>query len=64
MLLYYHGQLLWVTRSCPLLFPQREIRYGARELLAAIPNWTSSGHPRRCSTADIVTCHDLDQLLR
>eukprot|EP00985_Skeletonema_marinoi_P014526 scaffold7368_cov114-Skeletonema_marinoi.AAC.2 len=31
MLLYYHGQLLWVTRSSGLPYSQREIRYGARE---------------------------------
>eukprot|EP00984_Skeletonema_dohrnii_P028709 scaffold18783_cov104-Skeletonema_dohrnii-CCMP3373.AAC.1 len=27
MLLYYHGQLQWVTRSCWLPYSQREIRY-------------------------------------
>ena len=30
MLLYYHGQLLRVTRSCWLPYSQREIRYGRR----------------------------------
>eukprot|EP00985_Skeletonema_marinoi_P029289 scaffold27503_cov108-Skeletonema_marinoi.AAC.2 len=35
MLLYYHGQLLWVTRSSGLPYSQREIRYGARVALAA-----------------------------
>eukprot|EP00985_Skeletonema_marinoi_P007920 scaffold3535_cov278-Skeletonema_marinoi.AAC.1 len=52
MLLYYHGQLLWVTRSSSLPYSQREIRYGARVALAAVPNWASSGHLRRCSDAD------------
>eukprot|EP00985_Skeletonema_marinoi_P023420 scaffold15629_cov234-Skeletonema_marinoi.AAC.1 len=31
---------------------QHEIRYGARVALAAVPNWASSGHLRRCSDAD------------
>eukprot|EP00984_Skeletonema_dohrnii_P032445 scaffold26605_cov98-Skeletonema_dohrnii-CCMP3373.AAC.1 len=31
MLLYYHGQLSLVTRSCGLSYSQREIRYCARE---------------------------------
>eukprot|EP00985_Skeletonema_marinoi_P019867 scaffold11543_cov88-Skeletonema_marinoi.AAC.1 len=30
----------------------REIRYGARVALAAVPNWASSGHLRRCSDTD------------
>eukprot|EP00984_Skeletonema_dohrnii_P029437 scaffold20062_cov89-Skeletonema_dohrnii-CCMP3373.AAC.1 len=30
----------------------REIRYGARLVLTAVPNWVSSGHLRRCSDAD------------
>eukprot|EP00985_Skeletonema_marinoi_P019526 scaffold11236_cov211-Skeletonema_marinoi.AAC.4 len=30
----------------------REIRHGARVALAAVPNWASSGHLRRCSDAD------------
>eukprot|EP00984_Skeletonema_dohrnii_P023561 scaffold12647_cov78-Skeletonema_dohrnii-CCMP3373.AAC.1 len=31
MLLYYHGQLSWVTRSCGLPYSQREIRYGCQQ---------------------------------
>eukprot|EP00984_Skeletonema_dohrnii_P016312 scaffold7208_cov127-Skeletonema_dohrnii-CCMP3373.AAC.3 len=31
---------------------QRWIRYGAREMLAAIPKWATSGHLRRCSDVD------------
>eukprot|EP00984_Skeletonema_dohrnii_P033460 scaffold30151_cov89-Skeletonema_dohrnii-CCMP3373.AAC.1 len=30
MLLYYHGQLSWVARSCGLSYSQREIRYGCQ----------------------------------
>eukprot|EP00984_Skeletonema_dohrnii_P024473 scaffold13604_cov171-Skeletonema_dohrnii-CCMP3373.AAC.1 len=30
----------------------REIRYGARVVLAEVPNWDSSGHLRCCSDAD------------
>ena len=30
-------------------YSQREIRYGARLALTAVPNWASSGHLRRCS---------------
>eukprot|EP00984_Skeletonema_dohrnii_P021945 scaffold11070_cov164-Skeletonema_dohrnii-CCMP3373.AAC.4 len=67
MLLYYHGQLLWssdgsrpklgLIRSTTTLQrrrydQQREIRYGARVALAAVPNWASSGHLRRCSDAE------------
>eukprot|EP00985_Skeletonema_marinoi_P032050 scaffold38010_cov105-Skeletonema_marinoi.AAC.1 len=33
-------------------YSQREIRYGGRVALAAVPNWASSGHLRRCSDAD------------
>eukprot|EP00984_Skeletonema_dohrnii_P023290 scaffold12357_cov91-Skeletonema_dohrnii-CCMP3373.AAC.9 len=35
---------------------QREIRYGARVVVvvAAVPNWASSGHLRRCSDADTI----------
>eukprot|EP00984_Skeletonema_dohrnii_P001584 scaffold494_cov100-Skeletonema_dohrnii-CCMP3373.AAC.1 len=36
-----------------LLQSKREIRYGARVVLVAIPNWASSGHLRGRSTADI-----------
>eukprot|EP00985_Skeletonema_marinoi_P002209 scaffold894_cov219-Skeletonema_marinoi.AAC.2 len=52
MLLYYHGQLCWVARSCRLPYSQREIRYGARVVLADILNWTSSGHLRRYTDDD------------
>eukprot|EP00985_Skeletonema_marinoi_P017382 scaffold9500_cov195-Skeletonema_marinoi.AAC.2 len=31
MLLYYHGQLSWVTRSCGLSYSQREIRFGRQQ---------------------------------
>eukprot|EP00985_Skeletonema_marinoi_P009697 scaffold4522_cov145-Skeletonema_marinoi.AAC.3 len=31
MLLYYHGQLSWVTRSCGLPYSQHEIRYGCQQ---------------------------------
>eukprot|EP00984_Skeletonema_dohrnii_P007653 scaffold2797_cov133-Skeletonema_dohrnii-CCMP3373.AAC.1 len=52
MLLYYHGQLSWVTRSCGLPYSQREIRYRlSTEELAAISD-ASSGHLRRCSDFD------------
>eukprot|EP00984_Skeletonema_dohrnii_P002563 scaffold898_cov160-Skeletonema_dohrnii-CCMP3373.AAC.2 len=37
--------------SWPTAFTALE-RHGARELLAAIPNWASSGHLRPCSDAD------------
>eukprot|EP00984_Skeletonema_dohrnii_P036733 scaffold38042_cov211-Skeletonema_dohrnii-CCMP3373.AAC.1 len=30
MLLYYHGQLSWVARSCGLPYSQREIRHCGR----------------------------------
>ena len=49
MLLYYHGQLLSRVR---LPYAQREIRYVPRVALAAVPNFASSGHLRRCSDAD------------
>eukprot|EP00984_Skeletonema_dohrnii_P031583 scaffold24220_cov75-Skeletonema_dohrnii-CCMP3373.AAC.1 len=31
MLLYYHGQLSWVARSCGAPYSQREIRYGCEQ---------------------------------
>eukprot|EP00985_Skeletonema_marinoi_P015505 scaffold8026_cov84-Skeletonema_marinoi.AAC.2 len=52
MLIYYHGQLFWVTRSSGLPYSQREMRYGSRVAMTAVPNWASSGHLRRCSDAD------------
>eukprot|EP00984_Skeletonema_dohrnii_P028358 scaffold18325_cov167-Skeletonema_dohrnii-CCMP3373.AAC.1 len=52
MLLYYHGKLSWGTRSSGLPYSQREIRYGARVAIAAVPNWASPGHLRRRSDAD------------
>ena len=39
MLLYYHGQLLWVTTSCWLPYSQREIRYGASESAGGRLRW-------------------------
>eukprot|EP00984_Skeletonema_dohrnii_P019555 scaffold9371_cov84-Skeletonema_dohrnii-CCMP3373.AAC.2 len=51
MLLYYHGQLSWVTRSSGTPYSQREIRYGAREWSSQLSD-ASSGHLRRCSDAD------------
>eukprot|EP00985_Skeletonema_marinoi_P014884 scaffold7585_cov243-Skeletonema_marinoi.AAC.3 len=38
--------------ATPIRPTNREIRYGARVALAAVPNWVSSGHLRRCSDAD------------
>eukprot|EP00985_Skeletonema_marinoi_P015521 scaffold8040_cov98-Skeletonema_marinoi.AAC.1 len=51
MLLCYHGQLSWVTRSCRLPYSQREIRYGCQQMSWQISD-ASSGHLRRCSDAD------------
>eukprot|EP00984_Skeletonema_dohrnii_P024952 scaffold14097_cov120-Skeletonema_dohrnii-CCMP3373.AAC.1 len=52
MLLSYHGQLLWVTRSCGLPYTQREIRYGRQQRSWRPTQMDSSGHLRRCSDAD------------
>eukprot|EP00985_Skeletonema_marinoi_P001631 scaffold658_cov110-Skeletonema_marinoi.AAC.3 len=51
MLLYYHGQLSWVARSCGLPYSQREIQYCAREYY-----WRSSQSqmPHQV-TYDVVT---------
>eukprot|EP00984_Skeletonema_dohrnii_P006774 scaffold2417_cov111-Skeletonema_dohrnii-CCMP3373.AAC.6 len=48
MLLYYHGQLSWVARSCRLPYSQREIRYCATEYC-----WRPSQMPHQV-TYDIV----------
>eukprot|EP00984_Skeletonema_dohrnii_P003587 scaffold1215_cov100-Skeletonema_dohrnii-CCMP3373.AAC.3 len=48
MLLYYHGQLSWVTRSCGLPYSQREIRFGRQQR-----SWRPSQMPHQV-TYDVV----------
>eukprot|EP00984_Skeletonema_dohrnii_P012990 scaffold5333_cov95-Skeletonema_dohrnii-CCMP3373.AAC.6 len=48
MLLYYHGQLEWVTGSCRLSYSQREIRYGCQQR-----SWRPSQMPHQV-TYDVV----------
>eukprot|EP00984_Skeletonema_dohrnii_P018280 scaffold8512_cov75-Skeletonema_dohrnii-CCMP3373.AAC.1 len=47
-LLYYHGQLSWVTRSCGLPYSQREIRYSCQ-----LRSWWPSELPHQV-TYDVV----------
>eukprot|EP00984_Skeletonema_dohrnii_P000949 scaffold312_cov89-Skeletonema_dohrnii-CCMP3373.AAC.1 len=54
MLLYYHGQLSWVTKSCGLRYSQREIRNGGQMRCWRPSQMSSSGHLRRCSDADMT----------
>eukprot|EP00985_Skeletonema_marinoi_P013029 scaffold6416_cov111-Skeletonema_marinoi.AAC.8 len=53
MLLYYHGQLSWVTRSCGLPYGIHSMSCATvlESIVAAISD-ASSGHLRRCNDAD------------